>query len=129
MSIGFSFLLSIDGIQIGHWVFALLRRFNLEHATRVLLATYNPALPAHCDRTIQVIVGIVTGSADHDRFLCHHAATHAAARRHPLRRPVAVTDIHQRVANIARQGLGECFGLHGACDGATVSPRRAWAAR
>jgi predicted ABC-type transport system involved in lysophospholipase L1 biosynthesis ATPase subunit len=60
MRIGFRFYLAIDVIQIGHWVFALLRRFTLEHGTRVLLVTHDLVLTACCDRTIQVIDGMVT---------------------------------------------------------------------
>jgi putative spermidine/putrescine transport system ATP-binding protein len=42
-------------------VFALLRRFNQEHGTTVLFVTHNPALAARCDKTIQVVDGMVTG--------------------------------------------------------------------
>ena len=41
-------------------VFALLRRFNQEHGTTVLFVTHNPALAARCDKTIQVVDGMVT---------------------------------------------------------------------
>ena len=42
-------------------VFALLRRFNREHGTTLLFVTHNAALASRCDKTIQVIDGIVTG--------------------------------------------------------------------
>jgi lipoprotein-releasing system ATP-binding protein len=42
-------------------VFALLRRFNREHGTTVLFVTHNPALAARCDKTIEVIDGLVAG--------------------------------------------------------------------
>ncbi len=42
-------------------VFALLRRFNREHGTTVLFVTHNPALASRCDKTIQVVDGMVTG--------------------------------------------------------------------
>ena len=42
-------------------VFALLRRFNGEHGTTLLFVTHNAALASRCDKTIQVIDGIVTG--------------------------------------------------------------------
>jgi lipoprotein-releasing system ATP-binding protein len=42
-------------------VLALLRRFNVEHGTTVLFVTHNPALATRCDRTIQVVDGVVTG--------------------------------------------------------------------
>lgn len=41
-------------------VFSLLRRFNQEQGTTVLFVTHNPALAERCDKTIQVIDGIVT---------------------------------------------------------------------
>lgn len=40
-------------------VFALLRRFNREHGTTVLFVTHNPALAERCDKTIEVIDGLV----------------------------------------------------------------------
>ena len=42
-------------------VFTLLRRFNREHGTTLLFVTHNAALASRCDKTIQVIDGIVTG--------------------------------------------------------------------
>lgn len=42
-------------------VFALLRRFNHEHRTTLLFVTHNLALAGRCDKTIQVIDGLVTG--------------------------------------------------------------------
>ena len=42
-------------------VFALLRRFNREQGMTVLFVTHNPALASRCDKTIQVIDGIVSG--------------------------------------------------------------------
>jgi lipoprotein-releasing system ATP-binding protein len=44
-------------------VFALLRRFNVEHGTTVLFVTHNAALAARCDKTIEVIDGRVTTGA------------------------------------------------------------------
>ncbi len=41
-------------------VFALLRTFNQEQGTTLLFVTHNPALAARCDKTIQVIDGMVT---------------------------------------------------------------------
>ena len=41
-------------------VFALLREFNRKQGTTVLFVTHNPALAAQCDKTIQVIDGLVT---------------------------------------------------------------------
>jgi lipoprotein-releasing system ATP-binding protein len=40
-------------------VFALLRRINQEQGTTVLLVTNNPALGAQCDKTIQVVDGLI----------------------------------------------------------------------
>ncbi len=40
-------------------VFALLRRINQEQGTTVLLVTHNPELGARCDKTIQVVDGLV----------------------------------------------------------------------
>jgi lipoprotein-releasing system ATP-binding protein len=40
-------------------VFALLRRINQEQGTTVLLVTHNPALGAQCDKTIQVVDGLI----------------------------------------------------------------------
>ena len=42
-------------------VFALLRRFNHELRTTLLFVTHNLALAGRCDKTIQVIDGLVTG--------------------------------------------------------------------
>jgi lipoprotein-releasing system ATP-binding protein len=42
-------------------VFELLRRFNREHGTTVLFVTHNAALASRCDKTIQVIDGLLTG--------------------------------------------------------------------
>ncbi|MEJ6004617.1 ABC transporter ATP-binding protein [Paucibacter sp. AS339] len=42
-------------------VFDLLRRVNQEQGTAMLFVTHNPALAARCDRTIQVIDGMVSG--------------------------------------------------------------------
>ena len=42
-------------------VFELLRRFTREHGTAVLFVTHNAGLAARCDKTIQVVDGIVTG--------------------------------------------------------------------
>ncbi len=41
-------------------VFALLRKFNQEQGTTLLFVTHNPELAARCDKTIQVIDGMVT---------------------------------------------------------------------
>jgi lipoprotein-releasing system ATP-binding protein len=41
-------------------VFALLRRFNTEQGTTVLFVTHNAAMSARCERTIEVIDGLVT---------------------------------------------------------------------
>ena len=40
-------------------VFELFRQVNREHGTAVLFVTHNPALAQRCDRTIQVIDGLV----------------------------------------------------------------------
>lgn len=40
-------------------VFGLLRDVNREHGTTVLFVTHNPALAARCDRTIEVVDGVV----------------------------------------------------------------------
>lgn len=42
-------------------VFELLRRFNREHGTTVLFVTHNAVLADRCDKTIQVVDGILTG--------------------------------------------------------------------
>ena len=42
-------------------VFTLLRRFNREHGTTLLFVTHNAALAGRCDKTIQVIDGLVIG--------------------------------------------------------------------
>lgn len=41
-------------------VFALFRRFNLEHGTTVLFVTHNPALASRCDKIIRVIDGEIS---------------------------------------------------------------------
>jgi lipoprotein-releasing system ATP-binding protein len=41
-------------------VFNLLHKFNQENGTTVLFVTHNAALAARCDKTIQVIDGLVT---------------------------------------------------------------------
>jgi len=41
-------------------VFALLRKVNQEHGTTILFVTHNPSLATLCDKTIQVIDGLVT---------------------------------------------------------------------
>ncbi len=41
-------------------VFDLLRRVNQEQGTAILFVTHNPALAARCDRTIQVIDGLLS---------------------------------------------------------------------
>ena len=40
-------------------VFGLLRRFNREHGTAVLFVTHNPALAQRCDKTIEVVDGMI----------------------------------------------------------------------
>ncbi|MDI9234821.1 ABC transporter ATP-binding protein [Limnohabitans lacus] len=40
-------------------VFALLRRINQEQGTTVLLVTHNPELGKRCDKTIQVVDGLI----------------------------------------------------------------------
>lgn len=42
-------------------VFALVRRFNVDHGTSVLFVTHNPDLALRCDRTIQVVDGRLLG--------------------------------------------------------------------
>ena len=42
-------------------VFTLLRRVNQEHGTSVLFVTHNPELARRCDKTIQVVDGMVLG--------------------------------------------------------------------
>jgi lipoprotein-releasing system ATP-binding protein len=41
-------------------VFALLRKVNQEHGTTILFVTHNPNLANSCDKTIQVIDGLLT---------------------------------------------------------------------
>jgi lipoprotein-releasing system ATP-binding protein len=43
-------------------VFALLRQVNQEHGTTVLFVTHNPELAGRCDKTIQVVDGLVLGA-------------------------------------------------------------------
>jgi lipoprotein-releasing system ATP-binding protein len=40
-------------------VFELLRSVNREHGTAILFVTHNPALAQRCDRTIQVVDGMI----------------------------------------------------------------------
>lgn len=40
-------------------VFALLRRINQEQGTTILLVTHNPELGERCDKTIQVVDGLI----------------------------------------------------------------------
>ena len=40
-------------------VFALIRRVNQDHGTTVLFVTHNPELARRCDKTIQVVDGMV----------------------------------------------------------------------
>jgi lipoprotein-releasing system ATP-binding protein len=40
-------------------VFALLRCINQEQGTTVLLVTHNPQLGKRCDKTIQVVDGLI----------------------------------------------------------------------
>ena len=40
-------------------VFALLRKVNQEHGTTVLFVTHNPDLARRCDKTIQVVDGLI----------------------------------------------------------------------
>jgi lipoprotein-releasing system ATP-binding protein len=40
-------------------VFELFRQVNREHHTAVLFVTHNPQLAHRCDRTIQVVDGLV----------------------------------------------------------------------
>jgi len=42
-------------------VFGLLRDVNREHGTSVLFVTHNPALAERCDRTLEVVDGVVLG--------------------------------------------------------------------
>jgi len=42
-------------------VFELFRQVNRDHGTAVLFVTHNPQLASRCDRTIQVIDGMVNG--------------------------------------------------------------------
>lgn len=41
-------------------VFALLRQVNKDHGTTILFVTHNPGLASLCDKTIQVIDGLLT---------------------------------------------------------------------
>ncbi|MCZ8073169.1 MAG: ABC transporter ATP-binding protein, partial [Paucibacter sp.] len=43
-------------------VFELLRRVNREQGTAVLFVTHNPELAQRCDRTIQVVDGLIQNS-------------------------------------------------------------------
>jgi lipoprotein-releasing system ATP-binding protein len=40
-------------------VFDLLRQVNREQGTTVLFVTHNPALAARCDKTIEVVDGMI----------------------------------------------------------------------
>jgi lipoprotein-releasing system ATP-binding protein len=40
-------------------VFSLLRQVNLDHGTTVLFVTHNPELARRCDKTIQVVDGLI----------------------------------------------------------------------
>jgi lipoprotein-releasing system ATP-binding protein len=40
-------------------VFALLRNACQEHGTSVLFVTHNPLLAARCDKTIEVVDGLI----------------------------------------------------------------------
>ena len=42
-------------------VFALLRQVNQDQGTGILFVTHNPTIAARCDRTIQVVDGLITG--------------------------------------------------------------------
>ncbi len=44
-------------------VFELLRRFNREHRTTVLFVTHNAALAKRCDKTIEVVDGLITAQS------------------------------------------------------------------
>ena len=44
-------------------VFDLLRKVNREHGTAILFVTHNAALAERCDRTIQVVDGLLGGGA------------------------------------------------------------------
>jgi lipoprotein-releasing system ATP-binding protein len=44
-------------------VFALLRQVNQDHGTTVLFVTHNPELAGRCDKTIQVVDGLVLSAA------------------------------------------------------------------
>ena len=48
-------------------VFSLLRQVNLDHGTTVLFVTHNPELARRCDKTIQVVDGMVLGADAGDR--------------------------------------------------------------
>lgn len=41
-------------------VFALLRQINLEEGTTILFVTHNPSMANRCDKTIQVVDGLLT---------------------------------------------------------------------
>jgi lipoprotein-releasing system ATP-binding protein len=43
-------------------VFALLRRSSVDAGSAVLFVTHNPALAARCDRTIEVVDGLIAGA-------------------------------------------------------------------
>ena len=45
-------------------VFGLLRDVNRQHGTSVLFVTHNPALAERCDRTIEVVDGVVLGQPE-----------------------------------------------------------------
>ncbi len=49
---------NLDSKSAGE-VFDLLRRFNLEHGTTVLFVTHNAELARRCDKTLQVIDGLM----------------------------------------------------------------------
>jgi lipoprotein-releasing system ATP-binding protein len=41
-------------------VFALLRQINQEEGTTILFVTHNPSMANRCDKTIQVVDGLLT---------------------------------------------------------------------
>ncbi|HEY9108255.1 MAG TPA: ABC transporter ATP-binding protein [Roseateles sp.] len=45
-------------------VFDLLRQVNREQKTAVLFVTHNPALARRCDRTIEVVDGVIVAASD-----------------------------------------------------------------
>jgi lipoprotein-releasing system ATP-binding protein len=47
--------------QTADEIFALMRRFNVEHRTTFLVVTHDPRLAERCDRRIELVDGRIVG--------------------------------------------------------------------